>query len=167
MHATNTYNVTATINAALQTALNAISTPSWLSQPAVVFNWPEIVDRMPCFSIYHMPDTQSDNYQGRGDGAGNKTVRAAGMVEISAWVSRDLSHDWMAQLTYMKSMISSAYASLTVAVISDYTATPAAPTATAFKVNFNNLTFVQTTADPNPAIQRARALVTYFWDLRA
>lgn len=171
MHVTNAFNVEPSVNAAFTTALNAITPPAFLTQPAIVFDWPEITESTPCFSIIHMPNTLSDKYQGRGDGANTGVVAANGMMEISAWVSRDQKYNnqdvWMPRLRYMASMIESAYASLTTILIKDYTSTPASPTATGYKLNLNNLIFEQVAADPNPAIRRRRALVTYFWNLRA
>lgn len=171
MHVTNAYNVEASINQAFVTALNAITPPAFLSQPAIVFDWPDIAASTPCFSIVHLPNTLSDVYQGRNDAAGNSTVAASGMMDISAWVSRDELYNgqsiWMPRLRYMESMIASAYASLAVIAIKDYTVTPASPTSAAFRVAVRNLNFVQTAEDVNPAIERRRALITYKWDLRA
>lgn len=171
IHVTNAFNVEASLNDAFKTALNAITPPAFLSQPAIVFDWPEITESTPCFSVIHMPDTLSDKYQGRGDGVNGGTMAASGMMEISAWVSRDQKYNnqdvWMPRLRYMESMISSAYASLATVLIKDYTSTPATPTSTGYKLNTNNLNFVQVAKDPNPAIERKRALITYFWNLRA
>lgn len=171
MHVSSVYNVEPSINTAFQTALNAVTLPAWLSQPTIVFDWPEITASLPCFSFVHMTPSMSDNHQGRVDGAGNSTVAASGMLEISAWVSRDQKYNgqdiWVARLRFMESMIASAYASLPVVVIKDYATSPTSPTSAQFRVVMNNLNFVQTASDPNPAIQRKRALITYHWNLRA
>lgn len=171
MHVTNDFNVEASINAALVTALAAITPPAWFTAPVVVFDWPEITANTPCFSIIHMPNTLSDVYQGRGDGAGNSTVSANGMLEVSAWVSRDQKYNgqdiWVPRLRFMDSMISSVYAATPIILIKDYSVTPAAPTGTGYKVDIRNLMFEQTADDPNPAIRRRRALITYHWNLRA
>ena len=171
MHATSSFNVEASINQALVTALNAISPPAWLPQPAIVMDWPEIADSMPCFSIVHMPATFSDVYQGRNDAAGNSTTHAAGMMEVSAWVSRDQKYGsqdvWMPRLRFMASMIETVYTALAIIAIKDYTVSLTAPTSTGFRVAMRNMTFVQTAADPNPAVERRRATITYMWDRRA
>src|SRR5213083_1972372 len=108
LHATNTFNVENSINAALTSALAAISIPSWLTTPAIVYNWPDIEASTPCFSIFHFTDNQSDIFQGRGDGAGNIVVRDTGLMEISAWVNeKDYSSGqdvWAARLAIMGSM---------------------------------------------------------------
>ncbi len=170
-HVTNDFNVEASINAALTAALAAITPPAWLPAPVVVYDWPDIEANTPCFSIIHFANTMSDNYQGRGDGAGNSTVRASGMMEISAWVSRDQKYSgqdiWVARLRQMETMIASVYAATAVVVIRDYYTSQTAPALTGYKVNIRNLEFVQVADDPNPAIRRRKALITYFWDLRA
>lgn len=171
MHVTSVYNVEPSITTAFQTALNAITLPAWLSQPAIVFDWPEITASTPCFSIIHMTPSMSDTHQGRGDGAGNSTVAASGIMEISAWVSRDQKYNgqdiWVTRLRFMESMIASAYASLPVVVIKDYATSPSSPNNVAFRVVMRNLNFMQTASDPNPSIMRKRALITYNWNLRA
>lgn len=170
LHATTHFNVEASINAALQTALNAISVPAFMTTPAVVFNWPEIAESTPCFSIAHFTDNQSDLYQGRNDAAGVTTVRDSGMLEVSAWVSRDkpiYGKDWAAQLSFMAGMISKAVNSQPVILIRDYVTSQTSPALTGYKVNIKIPEFVQTADDPNPAIRRRRALVSYWWDLRA
>lgn len=171
MHVTNDFNVEASIFAALAAALTAITPPAWLTTPAVVYDWPEITANTPCFSIIHFTNSLSDVYQGRGDGAGNSTVHASGLMEVSAWVSREQKYSgqdiWAARLRYMDSMISSVYAANPVILLKDYTTSQTAPTNAGYKVNLHNLEFVQTADDPNPAIRRRKALISYFWDLRA
>jgi len=171
LHATTHFNVEASINAALQTALNAISVPAFMTTPAVVFNWPEIAESTPCFSIAHFTDNQSDAYQGRNDAAGVTTVRDSGMLEISAWVSRDQKYNgldvWQARLSFMAGMISKAVNSQPVILIRDYVTSQTSPALTGYKVNMQACEFVEVAKDPNPAIQRRRALVRYWWDIRA
>jgi len=171
MHVTNDFNVEASINAALAVALAAITPPAWLTAPVVVYDWPEITANTPCFSIIHFTNALSDSYQGRGDGAGNSTVRASGLMEVSAWVSRDQKYSgqdiWAARIRYMESMINSVYIANPVILIKDYTTSQTAPTNSGYKVNLRNLDFVQTAEDANPAIRRRKALISYFWDLRA
>jgi len=171
VHVTSDFNVEASINAALQTAFNAVSMPAWLSTPAVVYDWPEITANTPCFSIIHYTNALSDNYQGRGDGAGNSTVRASGLMEVSAWVSRDQKYNgqdvWAARIRFMEGMINSVFTANPVILIKDYMTSQTSPTATAYKVNMKNVNFIQVADDPNPAIRRRKALISYFWDLRA
>ena len=171
LHATNTYNVEASVNAAIASALAAISLPVYLSTPAIVYDWPEITESTPCFSFAHFTDNQSDIYQGRGDGAGNITVRDVGLMEVSAWVSRDQRYNnqdvWSARLSTMAGMISKAVTSNAVILIRDYATSATAPARTGYKVNLGVAEFVQTAHDANPAIERRRALVRYWWDLRA
>lgn len=173
MHVTNDFNVEASINAALAAALAAITPPAWLTfgNSMVVLDWPEITESVPCFSIAHYPVTTSDKYQGRGDGAGNSTARAQGQMDISAWVSRDQKYNgqdiWMARLRFMGSMMLSVATKTPVILIKDYYTSQTAPALTGYKVNMNTPEFVQTADDPNPAIRRRRALISYWWDLRA
>lgn len=172
LHATSTYNVEPSINAALASALAAISLPAWLTfgQSMVVYDWPEITENLPCFSIVHFTNNASDRYQGRGDGTGAIAVTTTGMLEISAWVSRDQKYNnqdvWMARLRYMESMITKAVISNAIIRLSDYT-TPGSPTTINYKANLSVPEFVQTADDPNPAIRRRRATVSYWWDVRA
>lgn len=173
LHVTNDFNVEASINAAIQTALAAVTLPAWLTfaSNSVVVDWPEITENTPCFSIAHFDNTSSDNYQGRGDGAGNRAVRENGLMEVSAWVSRDqkyLGQDiWVARIRYMESMIKSVFIAAPTVLIKDYYTSLTAPALTGYKVNMGVPGFVQTRPDPNPAMMRRKAVVSYWWDLRA
>jgi hypothetical protein len=93
------------------------------------------------------------------------------MLEISAWVSRDQKYNnldvWEARLSVMAGMITKAVIANPVILISDYYTSQTAPALTGYKVNLKIPEFVQNAQDPNPAIERRRALVGYFWDLRA
>lgn len=172
MHATNTSNVEATLNAHFRAALNAISLPSYFSSTITVTqNWSEIEAVLPCFSFHHLPVTKVDRWQGRNSGVeGVSAVRSHALMEVSAWVSRDQKVSgqdvWQARLRWMQSMIEEVYIQAKSIVIKDFTA-PAAPVATLFIIRTSDLAPIQTAPDQNPAIERRKFQMSYNWELRA
>lgn len=170
MHVTNVSNVEATLNAHFRTALNAISAPSYFTG-AITFtqNWSEIAAILPCYSVHHLPIASVDMWQGRGGGIdGQNAVRSHGLMEISAWVSRDQKMSgqdvWQARLRWMQAAVTEVYAKAPRIVIKDYT-TPASPAATLFTIRTGNLSIIQTAPDTNPAIERRKLQIGYQWEL--
>lgn len=171
VHATNSFNVEASINDAYKTALLAITLPSFLPSVSVVFNWPEIEANLPCFSIVHFTGSSSDRYQGRVDTNTTSVMYNTGILEISAWVSRDQKVNgqdvWAAQIAFMKSMIEAVHTRTSVIRLSDYTSNPASPSTVNYKINISDLNEVQVAEDVNPSIRRKRFLINYNWHHRA
>lgn len=172
IHVTSTYNVEASINKAYYDAIAAVSgLPAFMTVPAVVFNWPEIEASTPCFSVVHFTGSSSDRYQGRVDTNTASVMYNTGILEVSAWVSRDQKVNgqdvWAARLSYMKGMLQQVHTKLPVILIKDFESNPSTPSATGFKVNMGDMNEVQVGMDENPSIRRKRFLINYNWHLRA
>lgn len=172
VHVTSVYNVEPSINKAYEDGLNAIITlPTWMVTPRIVYNWPEIAASTPCFSIIHFTGSSSDDYQGRSDADGNSTMRNTGLLEISAWVSRDQKYNglevWTARLRYMQSMLQQVHTKLSTVRVLDFENNPSSPAAAPFRVVISNMNEVQVANDENPSIRRKRFLINYHWHLRA
>lgn len=170
VHATNTYNVEASINAYFKAAFTAMTRISQLpTLPFFAENTPEVKANFPAFSFVHLPSGSLDIYMGRAVTESTKGMRDLGILDLSAWVTRGNSNtSWNAQLRFMQAMIETAYLdSGGGVVIKDYTSTPASPTATPYRVTFNDLDVVIVTPDSNPDVERRRCLVKYQWDMRS
>lgn len=187
------YNVEATLNAWMQTALQAFSLPAWLATlPTIIPDMPQTNAVMPCFSLCHIPIGTDALWEGNLAGTG-KGIWARGILDVSCWVSRSKSPDWLAQLRTMRDMALSVGTASPVVVISDYAALPYnsvapaitttalvgtliagddgtwtdTPQTTAYKINITGAALTPTEADPNPDVERARVLVDYNFVFRA
>lgn len=172
VHVTSPYNVEASINAYFADQLTYLLRPDYMpTMPALVYDWPEIEASLPCFSFIHLPASFSDDFMGRVETVSQSVVEGRGMLEISAWVSRDQLYSgqsiWMAQLRWMQSMVAQVYATSGRIVIEDYAPLATSPSSTRYLVTLTNMSTVQTAKDPNPAIERRRMLLAYMWHLRA
>ena len=167
IHPTSTVNVEATINAHFRSALNALSLPLGLAtRPTIIADMPEEVAVFPSISFFHIPMAFSELFQGRNADIGDSVEKGRGMLDVSAWVSRN-SINWQAQLRAMQSMIEDVAVSTKNLVILDYNADPSNPVATNYKLDFRAPQPVSTAPDPNPDIYRRRVLVVYFWTYRS
>lgn len=168
LHVTNDFNVEASINKFIKDGLTAIVRPSVLpTLPNFVENMPEVKANLPAFSFVHLPAGSIDSFQGRNAEFGAKTSRDLGILDLSLWVSR-LSANWNAQLRVMQAMVKTVYLdSKTGVIIHDYRITPTAPTASSYRVVFNDLDIVITSPDANPDIERRRLLIKYEWMMRS
>lgn len=189
----STFNVEATLNAWLQTALQAYALPQWLGTlPNIVFTAPQTTAVMPCFSFTHIPVDAASPWQGRWAGT-TRGLLVRGLMDVSCWVSRSQSADWQMQLRTMRDMVLSAVAGAPVAVISDYAALPLntvapviltdaqvgvalagddgtwsdTPTSTDYKINIDSAALTATEADTNPDVERARVLIDYSFVFRS
>lgn len=161
------FNVEATLNAHFTTAISAITRPAWLTTlPAFVYNWDEVTASIPCFAFAHIPAGMLNDLQGRTVGDGQQGRKALGILEVSAFVTRTNNPSWSAQLRTMRDLVETASTSTRTVVISDYS-TPGVPTATAYKINIEDVNETPTEPDVNPAIQRARILIRYSFYFRA
>jgi hypothetical protein len=173
------FNVEASLNNWLSTALAAYDLPSWLpSLPIIVYDWREIAISLPCFSVIHIPVSGRAQYQGRNVGANLKGVRMTAMMDVSCWVSRD-SANYSAQLRTMRDLVHSVATFTSGVVIKDYAADPASPADTDFRVVIGNVTGAPIALDENrnapqsgsvinnPDILRARLLIDYAYTFRA
>lgn len=168
LHVTNDFNVEASINRFIKDGLTAITRPSILpTLPTFVENMPEVKANLPAFSFVHLPAGSIDSFQGRNAEPGAKAARDLGILDLSLWVSR-LSANWNAQLRVMQAMVKTVYLdSKSGVIIKDYTTTPAAPSASSYRVVFNDMDIVITSAEVNPDIERRRMLIKYEWLMRS
>lgn len=159
LHATNAFNVEATLNQWFSANVSAITRPSWLTfaPTAVCFNMPESGLQPPCFSVNHIPVGQYIQNQGKYPGD-----RAVGLMEINAWVSRS-APSWNAQLMTMDSMTRKVFGDFAAVQITDYLTNPNAPSAQPYKVNVMELESIPVGNDPNPYIVRRRYQIRYQW----
>lgn len=161
------FNVEATLSQHFTTTISAITRPAWLSTlPAFVYNWDEVAANLPCFALAHIPAGMLNDIQGRTVGDGQQGRKALGLLEVSCFVTRNANPSWNAQLRTMRDLVETAATSTRTVVINDYS-TPGVPTATAYKVDILDVTETPTEADTNPAIQRARILISYSFYFRS
>lgn len=186
-------NAESSLNAWLQAALQAFALPQWLpALPTVVFSPPQSPAAMPCFSFIHIPVDAAAEWQGRWAGT-SKGRRYRGVLDVSCWVSRSASPDWLMQLRTMRDMVLATATADAVLVMSDYTALPTnsaapaidpdafigldvagddgtwddTPVSTAYKINIGDVALTATEADANPDVERARVLIDYWYVFRS
>lgn len=172
MHVTSAFNVEASINNTISAALAAFTgLPAWMPAPAFVFDWPDIEERLPCFSFAHFPGSLSDDYQGRAETYTTSVMRSTGILEVSVWVSRDQKYNgqdvWMPRQRFMVDMLKEVVVKNKTIRISDYITDAASPTTADYRVAMGDMNEVQVLQDANPAIERRRFLINYSWHLRA
>lgn len=171
------YNVEASVTAWLRTGLTAISSlPTWLPTPKFVTNWPEIASYLtaatpwPVISAVHLPGHALDRWQGRGN-VGSGAVEKRGILQVDCWVNRDAKVSgqivWQAQLRYLEAMVEQVYAQTGTINILGYAASATAPTSTGNRVVLGDMHTESVQQDPNPAIERRRILMDYWWVLKA
>lgn len=161
------FNVEATLNDWLKTALEAIDRPAWLpAMPAVTTNLPEAVAAMPAFSVHHIPVNTYDRWQGRAVGGGKRGVHYVAIMEVNAWVSRK-ARNWEAQRRTMQDMVASVFTETSEVEIKNFVANQTSPTGTGTLVRLDSFNGVATAPDPNPDIERARLLITYSFIYRS
>lgn len=177
LHVTSTFNIESSLNAHFAEHLGVIET-TWFLAPLridslnvrVVYNMPEVTLNTPCFSIVHLGGGAGMQYQGNTEGYTTKTTRNYGQMDISAWVSRDKKVNnqtvWSSQLAFMQDMIMQVYQLYPNIPIRDYLSSPGFPADTGYLVRMQNLSVVQTAADPNPNIERRRVLIAYWYHAR-
>lgn len=185
-------NVETTLNAWLQAALEDFDLPHWLPDlPGFVETVPQKPAVMPCFSFIHLPIDSISLWQGRWAGT-SKGMRTRGMLDVSCWVSRSGSKDWLMQLRTMRDLVLSAVVAQPSVVIIDYAALPRStvapvidslavvgvevegndgtwsdvPLATEYKINIGDVTLTPTAADTNPDVERVRVLIDYHYVFR-
>lgn len=165
---TSTFNVTASLGSHFVSFLATVVYPSWLTQPAVSYFADDlsIEDNLPCYSLYHIPVGSQDIYQGR-TGVASNTTRETALLDVSCWVARDDAKTWQAKLRTMADIVKAWHNRSASIVVMDYATSLSAPAATQYLVRLTGADGVETGPDPNPDIERARILVSYFWHMRA
>lgn len=159
LHTASVFNVRASLNAWLQSALAALDRPPWLASYTLVFNAPEASLSAPAFAVVHHFAGQRALWLGLNPG-----VQAEGVMEISAWASRGPS--WQAQLNSMQAMIEQAAAGAASVAISDYQSAPAAPPPTLYKIDLLRLQALDAAPPASPDLARRAFALRYAWVLR-
>lgn len=171
LHATNSINVEASVNNWFNTAINAITKPAWLPSLTLIFNLPDTPIVTPGISVYHMPVSMTNQWQGNHVGSGLVGGRAVNLMDVSCWVSRSATYStmeaWALQLGTLRSMVQGVFAGTASIQLTNYTSDLGNPLGVAFKVDFIRLEAVATEHDPNPDIERARYLIRYEWTQRS
>ena len=123
---------------------------------------------LPCFAFFHIPAGMLNTHQGRNVGDGQSGRQALGILEIDCYVTRTNTPNWSAILRSMRDLVETAATATRTVTVYDYQTSASSPSATAYKVNIDDVqeTPVETDAD-NPAIQRARILISYSFVYRA
>lgn len=165
LHVTNTLNVEATLNQWIMDKLNALNKPSWLASFTFRFDAPETAMVLPAFSVYHLPVDSRKIVQGDYVGTG-KGAQSVSLMDLSCWVSRS-NINWSAQLRTMRAFVDQVFAGNSIIQLVDYLTDPANPAAVSYKVEVERVEWDTVVDDPNPDIERARALVRYRWIQRS
>lgn len=169
LHVTSAANVEATLNALFVQQLGLIELPPYITSYTTVANWPENKITPPCFSFIHMPiTTRATGQTVEIDGVSLERVDA--MLEISAWVNKDMTYNgqliWQPALQYMASMVRQVKMANPVIQIQDYQSDASYPAASQYVVHLGDMDEKNTLQDPNPAIKRRRMCIYYWWNAR-
>lgn len=163
------YNVEATISAFFKAEITATTFSSlFTSRPPVITDWALITNNVPSFALVYIPVQLNDLFQGRvtGPSATDRGGRQRTILEISSWVSTNKSPAYMSQLREMRDTIHRVFSDTPQLTVYDYRITPAAPTATPYKVNIDLPNEVAILRDENPALYRSRSLLAFSYITR-
>lgn len=167
LHATNGFNVRASLAAYIGSQIVGTTLPSWLSSVNVVYTMPQSGIVPPCISLFHLGDSSRPEWQGNNTDGTAQGQRVRGLLDVSCWASRRRS-DWSAQLSLMRALCTQAVIRAGAGIaIYDYVTTPNTPTLTGFVVRLGELTGQAVEPDENPDIERARYTLDYWWVERA
>ena len=170
LHETTVFNAEASLNDWLRSQIATFALPAWMGGTVhFITDWPEIEKSLPCISVAHLPGYRRGEYE-RGDVSARQML-ARGLVDVSAWVSRSQLYQgqevWLPRLRFMEGMIEQAHAGAVAIVIRDYLTSLSNPQDTPYRIILGDISVVQTGPDPNPDIERRRALINYRWFLRS
>lgn len=154
------------MNRWLVDGLNDISKPSWLPSYAIAMNIPQGGVVPPCFSVTHLPVSRRARWQGGHVGDGVLGRRAAALMDVGVWVSRQ-NAAYIAQVGAMVALLEALVTSTPVVPVFDYWSNPAVPVLTGHKIVIGDMDITETAQDPNPDIYRRRALIRYDWTVRS
>lgn len=166
VHETSTFNAEASMNLWLQTGLADITKPAWLPAYTIALNMPQGGITPPCFSVIHLPVSRRSRWQGDNVGNGKTGRRAASLMDVSIWVSRQ-NAAYMAQAMAMTAMLEGVVMGTQTVPFYDYWSNPAVPVLTAYKIVLGDMNIAETETDPNPDIYRRRVLIRYDWTVRS
>lgn len=165
----DSFNAESSLNAWMQTSLQAFSLPSWISTlPPIVTDYPQVSASIPCISIVHLPVDIDSQFQGKNIGGSDKGGRATAIMDVSCWVSRSKApSSWYPILAILRDFVLSAAQSTITIGILDYQANLTAPPSTVYKINIDKTTVMEVVHDPNPDVERKRILIDYSYFYRA
>lgn len=169
-HETGLYNIQSSLIAWLNTQIN--TTPPPATGPlALVIDHPDQPVRLPELSITFLRvDPDPVPVLGQQIGGGLVGVRRFGAAEIDCWVSRHEAH-WRAQLLQMQDLITQIVLGQRAAGSSipvyDFYADPDAPPLVNARIFIGTVEQRRPPFDPNPAVERKRLVIHYWWVERA
>ena len=170
MHVTSIANVETTLNTWFTGELQALELPAYLPTISYVYEWPQITANLPCFSFNHNPVGVYANYQGNVENDALSVMKAHGILEVNAWVSRDQKYNgqdvWRARLNTMRQMVIDVRNKHSVVTLQDSQTSPDYPIEVNYKIDLGDITTPQIGRDINPAIERCRMLINYHWHSR-
>lgn len=168
---TSTFNVIATINKSLETAVSGFSLPAWLpTRPTVAFDWNDAALTAPSFATIDIPVIDSNEYQGMHVGSGKRGYKSLNIFEVSCWVSQNNITEntpnvsWQAQLRTMSDWVSTWAGDTKQLIILDYAANQSTPSNTEYLITFGDVApLVHQPDSVNPALIRKRILIDYWY----
>jgi len=162
MNEANTFNIEATLNAWLKTAIDGLDPPAFFSgfpSTRFILNMPESPINVPAYSGHHLFIETEDAYQGRrGDGGSALIYRA--FFDVSVWVSRRNSN-FTADKRWMCAALKDIVLGAKSVVLTDYLTNYPASSAGEVKIYIDGIEARQTEQDVNPDIDRERFLILY------
>jgi hypothetical protein len=165
-HDTGIYNVQGSLVAWLQAQINA-SPPPATGPLILVLDHPDQPVHLPGVSVHFLgiePDPQP--VLGSQIGGGQVGLRRFGQMEIDGWASRQ-DANWRAQLLQMQDVITLAVRTQRAAVSSlpvyDFYTNAAAPSVLPYRVFIGDVTSQHPPAVANPAVERTRIVIRFWW----
>lgn len=164
-HETGVYNVQSSLIAWLHAQISSSAPPATGPLPLVI-DHPDQPLRLPQVSISFLDlDPDPVPVLGQQIGGGAVGVRRFGAAELDCWAAHYDAH-WRAQLLQMQDLITQIVLDLRAAggsiPVYDFYADPDAPPAVDARIFIGTIEQRRPPFDPNPAIERRR-LVLHFW----
>lgn len=165
-HDTGIYNVQGTLLLWLQGKL-AANTPASVSAVVLRTETPEEAIHCPMWSAHFLGyDDDPTAIQGRYVSGGAYGARRYGLMEVSAWVSRN-TVGWRAQLYQMVDAVVKSVHEVretgSAIKLRDFYASSTNPAELAVKITLDSVEVRQPPTDPNPDIERLRVLISFSW----
>lgn len=166
-HTTGRYNVEATLMAWLNERLTTNKPPLVTGTAVLRMAVPEVPVNCPMWSAHFLGyDEAPTTYQGRGTSGATHGARQHGLLEVSAWVSRE-NVQWRAQLAQMIDAVTAsvlgAMASGSAIIVKDFYTSSTTPADTAYRITLEDVEVRTPPTDPNPDIERKRILIGFTW----
>jgi hypothetical protein len=134
-HATGIYNVEASLVAWLAKGLATNAAPL-AANALLLYDSPEQPLEAPCYAVHFLGDTEDDAVQGRNVGEGKHGGFKVGLMQVTAYVTRENNSGWRGQLNQMIDAITATYWNTTnsAIIIKDFYTDADTPTDTAYRI---------------------------------